>query len=272
MNVVLDISSVIWDKERYDADVSCYYQLAEEFLQFTEAFKKVDVKLMMRSDLLAEMMNSFPFDLTQNTPYFKEFKTLAWRFLSQISDTTEYEANVLPDLKTIPNIFYNHYSKTALLECKYLVYEMHTTTNHLAFCTFSAIWKDDSLKTQCNTKTKEHDTVIHPSEDIESYIGRFKKVFEHNPKHDRIIKRRRDNGEEVSPLSCFDGKDNSKPQKLLDTSQRIDDETEKKFYNYDDENQTYVCFTPHRENVNKYHGFDINKEQVPAEIKKIFHK
>jgi hypothetical protein len=41
-------------------------------------------------------------------------------------------------------------------------------------------------------------------------------------------------------------------------------------YSYDIDNNTFVCFIPHREN--KYHGFDIPIEVVPDEIKNLFLK
>lgn len=265
MNVAIDISSIIWNKEYFEQDKTSYCQLAFEVLDFIDIFEQVNAKFVMRQELLDEILFSFPFELTDNIPYFKEFRTNVYKFLSRVSDIGDYESAIDSELVTIPNILLPHFSETATTECKYLIREMHTTDNHIVFCTFSSIWENDNnLKIKCSRTEKEYDTIIHPKKNIETYISLSKKQFEHNPKHGKIS-RTVDNNV-ISPLSCFDGKDKSIPQKLLDTATQYKDD----FFNYDDINETYVRFRNHKDNL--YHGYDEIINNVPSKIRKEFHK
>lgn len=268
MEVVLDISSVIWNKTQFEENQSIYYDLADDFLLFTDIFREVDAKLMIRQELLDEVMCSFPFEMIEDKKDFKEFRMNALKFLASMNDIIEYEEKDFPELKTIPNIFHNHFNENVTTGYKHLIYEIHTNTQNIAFCTFNTIWNTtDNLLTEC-TEQKEHDTIIHPSDDLEQYIKRTKRTFEHNKKHSVRKEITSEKGDVISPLSCYNGKDTIKPQQLLDKAQKYGDG--KKLYNYDVENETYVCFVPHKDNL--YHGFDIPAKDVPTEIKKIFLK
>ena len=264
MNIVIDISSVVWNNEYFEQNNAPYYQLADEVMEFIDSLKKIDAKFLMRQELLDEIILSFPFELTSNTSHFKEFRTVFYKFLTKISDVIDYETTVHSELVTIPNILHPHFSEPITVEYKYLIREMHTTANHIVFCTFSAIWASDKLKTKCKNKEKEHDTIIHPIENINTYINSFKKHFDHNPKHDRNKGKRIENGEWVHPLSCFDGIDKSVPQELLNKAIQCEND----FYSYDKENKTFVCFKNHLNNL--YHGYDEEINNVPQEIRRKF--
>jgi len=260
MNVAIDISSIIWDKEYFEHDKTSYCQLADEVLGFINVFEQVNAKFVMRQELLDEILLSFPFELTSSVSYFKEFRANVYKFLSKISDIIGYENIINRELVTIPNILHPHFSGIVITEYKYLIREMHTTNNHIVFCTFSSIWEsDNNLKTKCSSIEKEYDTIVHPKENIETYINSLKKQFDHNPKH-RRASRIVGNNVTISPLSCFDGKDITKPQALLDKAI----EYENSFYYYDKDNDTYVRFKRHLNNL--YHGFDVSINEIPQKI------
>ena len=259
MNVAIDISSIIWNKEYFEQDKTSYCQLADEVLDFIDVFEQVNAKFVMRQELLDEILLSFPFELTSNISHFKEFRTNVYKFLSKISDIVGYENIIISELVSIPNILFPHFSEIATTECKYLIREMHTTANHIAFCTFSSIWTSGNLKTKCSNSEKEYVTIIHPTENIETYINSLKKQFEHNSKHDSCKGVYYDvKGKKINPLSCYDErkKDMKIPQELLDNSKKIGNER----YSYDRQNRTFVCFKPHSDR--KYHGYDIYDEDI----------
>ncbi len=279
MNVAIDISSIIWDKEYFEQDKTSYCQLANEVLEFIDIFEQVNAQFVMRQELLDEILSSFPFELMSNIPYFKEFRTNVYKFFSKTSDIIDYENVINSELITIPNILLPHFSETATTEYKYLIREMHTTDNHIIFCTFSSIWVNDNnnLKTKCSSIEKEYNTIIHPKENIETYINLSKKQFEHNSKHDSCKGVYYDDkGNKINPLSCYDErkKDIKNPQQLLDNAKLFGNN----FYNYDVVNRTFVCFKSHSDK--KYHGYDLYDEDITDDalrivlqkIRKEFHK
>jgi hypothetical protein len=268
MNIVLDISSVVWDRNKYNEDSSCFYDLANEVLLFVDSFDKLEVDLWIQQELLDEILVAFPFDITDNNAHYTEFRTNVFGFLSRVSNTVEHE-NIDLSIITNPDIFHTHFSDTMLVEYKYLIYKMHISENPIIFCTFSAIWNDGNLNTEYDTNTKEHETVIHqinPINSIELFLNSLKKQFEHNGKHDSSKGIHYDGQEIVYPLSCFDERkrDNTMPQDLLDRSVKYG----KNFYVYDEVNNTYVCFKPHGNNC--YHGHDEDIKNVPQKIRKQF--
>lgn len=264
--VVLDISSIVWDKNDFDTNQTQYYSLASEFVIFLQAFESCNHLLFVaRNELLNEVRGQFPYSIP-NSAQLITFKRRALQFLSS-KRVISYNTNG-QSISSIPDIFYNYFSDTLKLEVKYLLSEMHNVENYI-FCTFSSRWNTtDKLKTVSST-IKEHQTVIHGNANPtiqDFYNTTFRNIFEHNLKHDRTKGKRIENGETISPLSCFDGIKTDIPQTLLDNAIRFNNE----FYNYDTVNQTFVCFKNHQNN--KYHGYDEDIENVPLQIKNIFHK
>ena len=267
MNIALDISSVVWDRIKYNNDSTCYYDLANEVLLFIDSFDKLEVDLWIQQELLDEVLIAFPFDITDNNPHYTEFKTNVFGFLSRITNTIGRENINIPIITTNPNIFYTHFSATMLVEYRYLIYKIHISKDPVIFCTFNAIWNDGKLNTICNNHPKQHETVIHqtdPVYSIELFLNSLKKKFEHNSKHDSEKGIHYEGDKIVYPLSCFDERkrDNTDPQELLDNAIKCG----KDFYAYDNKNKTYVRFKPHGNNC--YHGHDENINNVPLKIKK----
>lgn len=265
--VVLDIASIIWNKKQFESDASVYYQLADEISVFIDTFENVSLNILIRQNLLDEILNSFPFDLTSNKAHFKEFRTVAYSFLSRISDIVEYN-EVTDNISTKPNIIHEYYSDITNLECKYLIKEIHTTTQNVVFCTFSAIWNNGNLQSQNENLTKCYDTVIHPNNNLKTYLKSISKQFEHNSKHDSAKGVYYIDDEKVNPLRCYNERiaDKTIPQQLLDIAMPF----RNNFYSWDENNQTYVCFKKHKDN--HYHGYDEDIENVPQTIRKEFHK
>ena len=140
---------------------------------------------------------------------------------------------------------------------------MHNTENYI-FCTFSSCWNTTNNLKTVNSTTKEHQTIIHGNANPtiqDFYNTTFRNIFEHNPKHDRTKGKRIENGETVSPLSCFDGSNNDIPQILLDEATYCNGD----FYAWDSNNKTFVCFKSHLDN--KFHGYDEDYDNVPQSIK-----
>ena len=265
--IVLDISAVVWDEQDFNTNQTLYYSLASEFYIFLQAFEKCNhLQFIARTELKDSIMEQFPY-FVSNSPQLSTFKNMVLRFLSKHKPIS-YPISNSSTINSIPDICHNYFTDTLKLEIKYLLSEMHSAENYI-FCTFSSCWDTtDKLKTK-NSTTKEHNTVVHGNgnQTIQDFYNTtFRNIFEHNSKHDRIKGKRVENGETVSPLSCFDGSNTDIPQSLLDNAIKFNDE----FYNYDTINQIFVCFKKHQDN--KYHGYDEDINNVPPQIKNIFHK
>ncbi|HYV90896.1 MAG TPA: hypothetical protein VE978_03900 [Chitinophagales bacterium] len=270
-NAVIDASAFIWDEEKFLQDQTPYYNLANQLMTFVEIFETKKPQIFLRSNLLAEMLNVFPWNLTADKPYFYEFKNVVYSFLARLPEQIkEFDASDR-GVSSKPNIIYSYYNYGVKQEITFLISEIHFNTTITVYFTFKPIWEESiSLNTLFNGIPKEHETIILPIEDnLEGFFNRFKLIFKHNPKHDRNKGFRIENGEEVSPLSCFDGKNDKVPQLLLDKAIKSK-EGNGKLYSYDKVNQTYICFVS--SGSNEYHGYDEKLGNIPASIKKYFGK
>ncbi|MDR1980273.1 MAG: hypothetical protein LBQ39_01470 [Tannerellaceae bacterium] len=268
--VVLDFSSVVWNENHFQDDAALHYKLASEVVMFIQAFESCNnLKFIARTELLKNVMGLFPYNIT-NRPDLSDFKRRAQHFLSnRFSDFVSYDKDDDSTINSIPNIYYNYFSDALKVEISYLLAEIHNSANNYIFCTFSTRWQNnDNLKTT-NHSTKEHDTIVHKKGKYtiyDFYLNKFRNIFEHNPKHDKLKGKRIENGAWVYPLTCFDGEDTFFPQNLLDSAIQYGDD----LYNFDDVNQTFVCFKNHLDN--KFHGYDEDIKNVPHKIREEFHK
>ena len=65
-NSVFDISSIIWEKEEFDANSHKYYELLLGVLSLFEKFIDERPSVLLRKELSYEMMCAFPFEQIKN--------------------------------------------------------------------------------------------------------------------------------------------------------------------------------------------------------------
>jgi hypothetical protein len=267
--VFLDFSSVIWDENHFKTDTAFHYKLASEVVLFIQAFESCNnLKLIARAELLSNAVGKIPI-VSKSSDLF-DFRKRATTFISQrFSDSIVHEV-INKTVICNPNFCCDYFDESLKTEIRSLIVEMHYNEDTHVFCTFRTRWnwyrKQNSLN---NTSNKKHTTVIHEVSKPtvkDLYFNTIRNIFEHNAKHDKNKGKRIESGNWVFPLSCFDGTDTDIPQRLLDSAIQYENE----FYNYDDVNQTFVCFKNHLNN--KYHGYDEDLNKVPQKIREEFHK
>jgi len=57
---VIDPSSFIWDNQHFDANTSQYYNIMEVFPTILEKLKVKKIPIVMRYELLKEILSNFP--------------------------------------------------------------------------------------------------------------------------------------------------------------------------------------------------------------------
>lgn len=280
-HTVLDISSIIWDRDDYNANKHQYYGLMNSALKLLDKLKKEQPKILVREELLSELIGNFPFDEVPDN--FYEFGISVYDFLGAVgSNVVTYPDNVIPDIVSIPNLVKSHYNASTQDEVYYLISAIHTDdeTDNVYF-TFQYLWGENEgkLKTQVEEDIKEHETVIcDKGTELKDFFDKLKPVFKHNPKHDktpyndRVAWEKAENKDSFpSRLSCYNGIDNDRPQELLDDAQKYG----YRYYNYDDENETWVTFQPDgkRTDNRDYHGYDeYDSDRIPNELRKHFNR
>lgn len=284
-NAVFDVSSIVWDEKDFEANSKQYYNILSNVAIL---FGKLNLKkTLIRYELSNELMSKFPFEEIQNLKKygndFWDIGSLVIRFLGKMSiESTTYPANCIAKTNSNPNIIKSHFSDTLKKEVCYLISKIHSDDEaESKYFTFNYLWNgNDNLKTKTEDKTNTYETIIADKDnDLDDFFAKFKPKFEHNPKHDK----KSDNTKEKwlvfhnkdafdSRLSCYNGNDNIIPQKILDDKypHQIGDG----FIGYDDVNEVYVRFKPHKDNL--YHGFDEydidNIEKIPLKVRKHFNK
>lgn len=269
---VIDTSAFIWDEEKFKKDSSPYFQLASDLMEFIEVIEKERPQLLMRSQLIIEMMSAFPYTLIQGKVNFRDLAKSVNSFLAKcIAGAIQFTEFELPGIVSQPDIVYNYYNGNVKKETVYLISYIHQENTNSIYFTFKAIWgTEDDLKTSVKANVKSHETIISSTAELEQFFEQFRIKFEHNRKHDKLKGHRVENGEEIWPLSCDNGTidDNPYAQMLLDTS--VTSSVTGHRYNYDDLNRTYVRFFEH--NPNRFHAFDDPNKKVPFDIRSHFHK
>lgn len=272
-NIVLDISSILWDKNDYQDNKHEYYNLIGSITMFLEKLEQFlergKNKVLLRTKLLNEMINGFPFSILPNE--FYALVQRVYRVIANIgSNILEYPEKSIQDLISIPNIVNEYYTDTVKEEINYLLTQLHLENKpHSIYFSYEYLWKgeDEDLKIELDEEYSTHKTIISDDKDeIEAFFKQFTPIFEHNPKHNKT-KHNEDKDSFVARLSCYNGEDNDVPQKLLDEAFLLKD----CYYNYDGENEVWVIFRCHSKN--KYHAYDENNsENIPNKIRKEFNK
>jgi len=273
---VIDVSSIIWDETDYQSNTNQFYELANSVSTLFMKLEEEKPKILLRKKLQEQMINAFPFG---KIPYsFSEFERIAYTFLTKTgSNIFTYSYSNIIDILSFPDLIKEHYNDTTKEEIRILISKIHldSDTKNVYF-TFQYLWERDAvLKTKKGEEEKvEHETIISDREkELDEFFQKFKRIFEHNPKHNKtklntkkMWVRAKDKSLFISRLSCYDG-DDTIPQELLDSGRASGD----CYYNYDLENEVYVVFRCHLNN--KYHGYDENSnDDIPNEIKKHFNK
>ncbi|MDR1973924.1 MAG: hypothetical protein LBQ31_04530 [Bacteroidales bacterium] len=265
--VVLDISAIVWDENDFNTNQYSYYTLKSEVFLFIQAFENCNnLKFVAREELLNNIRVLFPYKTCNEHKMF-DFQRLVLQFLATKRNVS-YRA-ITSAINSFPNICFQYFSDDLQTEIGYLITEIHNSADEHVFCTFSTRWQNNPDLQTKNNISKTHKTIIHENTKStvkDFYLNNIRKVFEHNSKHDRIKGRREEDDKWIYPLTCFDGKNLSIPQNLLDNATQYGND----FYNYDDANQTFVCFKSHLDN--KYHGYDEDIKNVPQKIREEFHK
>ncbi|MBS1611744.1 MAG: hypothetical protein JST49_02920 [Bacteroidetes bacterium] len=268
IQAVIDTSAFVWDREQFQTNSAPYYKLADVLYDFMTIFEMANPKLLLRSDLLDEMINGYPFELTQGIPNFSELNTKIYSFLSRL-EIGDFNDGILNQIVSAPDIVYPYYSVAVSNEVILLISEMHRSQTPTVYFTFKPIWTHtNELTTTHASASVTHDVLIYEEEcNLRDFLAQYKPSFDHNPKHDWWKGWRMENGECVSPLSCYDLKDKAPVQKTLDAA--MTSTVDNQLYALDPFG-TFVRFLNHHRNL--FHGHDVKLTDVPHDIKKHFHK
>lgn len=263
---VIDISSIIWDQEDYETNTVQYYELKNSIITLIEKFKKEKPFILIRPELVNEMIKGFPYD--KMPTHFWEFGNIVYSFLGDIEFSKRiYYETKNDEVESVPNIIKAYFKPSTKDEVKYILTHNHTKREcSSVYFTFRYLWEDNyNLTTSIHGLTpQENETIIIDKNDgLDVFFQKFKRIFEHSSKHHKG----HEPGDYISPLSCYDGHNKSIPQKYLDESVL----NGKKYYNFDTENKVYVVFFCTHENV--YHGHDeIDRNKIPPAILKHYNK
>lgn len=278
-NAVLDISSIIWDEDDFNADESNYYTLRNGVSYLFEKMRNEKPTILLRIELYELMLQNFPFDKLPKGS--NDFISTVFSFLIDVgSNLIVYPNKTLPNIKSTPNQIKTHYNNATKNEVGYLISKMHTDDESASkYFTFKCLWNEQNeLTTKTKEKTNNYETIISDNgHDLDNFFAKFKPKFEHNDKHNCNPRRTKDAWEKrpttkrfISQLSCFKEKINSKPQQILNRAIKY----KTGFIGYDEDNEVWVRFKCHKDNL--YHGFDEyddkNVEIIPSEIKEKFNK
>lgn len=279
LNIVLDVSAIIWDEADYNANEQEYYELVDGFTDFLTKIEKEKTRVLLSATLQDEMMANFPFG---KPPYYNTiFEKQTLSFLSKV-ETVEFPLGILPNLKSYPELIKEYYNDTTKTEMGLLVSKIHSDVETKSkYFTFNYLWNgNDKLKTETKDKTNTYETiVVDNSSELDDFFKKIKPRFEHNPKHDcethktREAWNNRDSKKRfVSQLTCYKSKNDDLVQSILNKAIKHNSE----YIGYDEENEIWIRFKPHREKANLYHGFDEydddNSELIPLDIKEKLHK
>ncbi len=278
-NIIIDVSSLIWDESDYQANQHNYYHLVDGITYFFAKIENEKFPVLLSGNLRDQLMANFPFG---KPPYYGgDFESQTLRFLSKVQ-TCEYPSDSIPNLISIPNIVRNYFNEEVKQEIRFLISKIHVDNeSENVYFTFEYLWEgEEKLITRGDESDKEYETIISDRDkELDDFFEKIKPVFEHNPKHDKSPNKDKNAWEQsdnklgfISQLSCYNGQDNNRPQEILD--KRYPEKFGGRYIGYDIDNEVFVVFRCHKDN--KYHGYDEyndnNPEKVPPKVKEHFNK
>lgn len=268
-SAVIDTSAIIWDQDKFQTNQAPYYQLAEDLLHLIETIGSEDPNIILRGELLEEMINGFPAQKLDGIPYFRELVNNVYTYLANLpnfANREQFEAVITPDLSSAPDLVETHYNPATTQEMQYLITHLHFHPREPKYFTFEATWTNPQAQLSTTEQdNRVHETIICNEKSLKNFYQRFQRTFEHNPKHAKTKYLRFWKGRKISPLSCFDGRNQAIPQNLL--SLAVNEENTDDYFYYDAVNDTYVCFYNHL--ANKYHGFDVEPHEMDPKTKEL---
>ncbi len=279
LNVVLDVSSVIWDEADYNTNTHEYIELVDGITAFFEKLENEKPRVLLSGNLRDELMSNFPYGKPPH--YGGDFEGQTLRFLSKV-ETCEYPSVPIQDITSIPNLIKGYFKDEVKHEIGLLISRIHAdnTEYENVYFTFDYLWENEKLKTRVNTEIKDYQTIVADrGTELDDFFASLKPVFEHNPKHTKASHRNKQAWEDSdnklgfeSQLSCYNGVDNKIPQEILDKC--YPEKIDSRYIGYDEENSVFVVFRCHIDN--KYHGYDEynenNLERIPLRVRKFLNK
>ena len=265
---VVDISAIIWNPEDYDNNTSEYFKLKDSIINLLESFKREKPFILVRDELLSELINGFPYNKMPNS--FYAFGNVVFDFLISIPQANRVVfVGANSDIVSIPNIVKQYFNENTQLEANYLITYLHTKREiSNTYFTFQYLHgSEDELVTSSNVNPegllKTETIFADDAVGLENFFKKYRRIFEHSPKHTLG----HEHGDDASPLSCFKENNPATAQKYLEAGVRDG----KRYYYYDLENDVYVVFMPTQDNV--YHGYDeADRNKVPVAIRRKFNK
>ncbi|MBL4625858.1 MAG: hypothetical protein JKY42_12075 [Flavobacteriales bacterium] len=274
-NTILDVSSIIWDREEYDKNKSFYYTLLPKLSALLIELDKAKTKIVIRNSLVNEMLREFPYSSIQGD--FWASGNQVYAFLGGIgSKMINYDEIITEGLTSEPNQIQLYFKEDVKNEVNFLLSEIHNNVNDTnVFFSFKDLCCSTPLKTLIDDDSNSHKTIIADrGNELADFLSYFRLKFEHKPKHNKASYRTLEAWDECknkggfeSQLSCYDG-DPEFAQELLDN--RYDKCFGNDFYySYDYNNNFYVIFRITEKNI--YHAYDMyDIQRIPEEVRTHF--
>lgn len=263
---IIDVSSIIWDKDKFDADKYSYHDLKTKVTTLFEILDNQKIKFLLRDELINEIRGGFPINDVSND--FYDFYGLVQSFFSRI-DFIQYPASADFLVQSKPNLKKVHFTDSTKDEIQHLITRIHNGDEiNKIYLTFDMLWDgiyNELITLENDTNEIRHVRIISDdANELKKSLKKFELKFEHHDKHERTKGYYHiEGGKLVSPLSCYDSRINNTdiPQKLLD------DATESNgfYFNFDPIYEVYIRFIKTRDNI--YHAHDeSDEENIPEKI------
>lgn len=275
-NSVIDISSIIWSKDDFEANRSNYYDLIAGVSSLLERLNINKQKVLLRNELISQMIEGFPCNKLPNK--FYDFEKIVYTFLANSGSNCISYKDIDNNIVSAPNLVKTHFKDETQIEISYLISKIHSEHESVSkYFTFNYLWNgEDKLKTETDDKTNIYETiVVDKDNELDDFFAKFKLFFKHkSPKHDcsehknrEAWKNNNNNSNFKSQLSCFCDKKKGIVQKIFDKRCRkcFGD----MYYGYDEIHNVYVVFRITLNN--EFHAYDeYDIERVPKEVKQHF--
>ncbi|WP_070178923.1 hypothetical protein [Bacillus mycoides] len=260
--VVLDPACFIWDEENFKENKYIYYELIDKIIEMINLMEEHDVKFMLSSDTIDELINGFPVGLINQEikkNNLSDTINLIFSFLSKVPDNIIDYIPKQYDVYSKPEIHRSYFSEELQEELKYLLKEISLTATPISYLTLEEIWNENSMLSLydfLHVLIKRIEVVRNPNE-LDLYLNRNKRSFEPSRKHKK--------GEgwgttlpENLEKECYH---------LIHSAIQDSETASEALYEYSQVHNEFVIF---RKTVNYiYHAYPIDSEEVPKKVRDI---
>lgn len=251
MHIYFDSASLIWDEAHFNANLSQYYDLIPELIEFYNFSNEGLAEICTHAESIFAVIEYFPCSaILDKNRDFHSFTTLTYSFVSRLMSSATIDASAVNEtIRANPNFILSNTNPIIRQLLKISASYIYENSENLSAIYNHTIPTNSSLELIRDGNPRLV-AIINSATKLEKLRNADRLWYEPSPKHHHL----------TGWGSRLMLTDIDEVQSLLDLSVEADQGSAR--YSYHRESDTYIAFRVTLNNI--YHAYPIDEREVPA--------